>query len=243
MIHRFCQRVAARKNAVLIGFLFLFSAEAATSQSDALSAMQRITGAYQTQSALRFSGKMIMYRKGEPHRIIETMSAKYLIQGNNVSCTFGPMQILMNSDYYVSVDNSIRIMVVGRNRDLAATGQLPVLNIGKLKEWVAGNKISATLVKEKAEDVVELSDSRQLSGFSRYRIRFTPAGFLTSVVMETSDYHSNAGPVMVLEVNYSKPAVIESSRTDFSERTFFSLYHNRPRVAAKFTGYQVINQL
>src|SRR4051812_26378114 len=96
---------------VLLIHLF-FIVKTTTAQSNALAAIRKIYSAYNTDYVMRFSGSMKMYKSNSPSKIIERTAASYLLKAGSFRCSIGPVDMLMNERYYVSVDRSVKIIIV-----------------------------------------------------------------------------------------------------------------------------------
>ena len=222
--------------------LFFLWAVCLSAQDKAIAAIQKIYSSYTGNTSIHFTGNMKMYAKNEPLRIIDRLQSSYTLKNKNFHCSIGPVSMLMNDDYYVSVDNSDKLIMVGRKKDLPAMAGNPVLNLEQLKKGIADREIQATVTVNGTEGVLQLTDAAGSSGFISYRIEFTTAtGYMKKVIMETGGSSENTGKIMVLEINYTAPSPAETA--SFSEKPFFSVINNQIQLTAAYKNYQIINQL
>ncbi|HTE11318.1 MAG TPA: hypothetical protein VK645_10110 [Chitinophagaceae bacterium] len=227
---------------VVIVFM-LVAVTPARAQDDVLAAIQKIYNAYNSGHVIRFAGNMKMYDKNDPAKIIEKMQSNYLVKDKNFSCSIGPVEMLLNDKYYVSVDNSDKLIMIGYKKDLSATAQAPVLNISQFKKMIADKKMEAVVSNKAGVAVLQLSDINGASGFTMYNIEYNAAsGYMKKVILETGS-NSGTGKTMVLEINYSGPAAVTDGKDVFSEKSFFSIVNNKIQVTANYKTYQIINQL
>ncbi|MEP6728592.1 MAG: hypothetical protein ABJC98_22405 [Bacteroidota bacterium] len=224
--------------------LFLLMVAKADAQNEALMAMQKIYNAYNSGSTIDFNGTMIMYAKNNPGKIIEKMESSYTIKAMNFTCHIGPVLMLLNDNYYVSADKTLKLIVIGHRKDLPGNGGIPVLNIAQFKTWIQDKAIKASVIPQGNNLFLQLSDPGGISGYHLCSIVCNAkTGYMKKVLMEMDDYNDIARKTMVLEINYTVPVVKESSRNEFSERSFFSFRNNKIRITDNYKGYQVINQL
>ena len=213
-------------------------------QENIAAAMEQIYKAYSSSYALSFTGKMKMYVKGNPSKIIEALQSSYAIKESNFFCTTGLVQLLMNDDYYVSVDKALRLIVVGYKRDIAETYRLPVLNLASFRKYLGDGVISGTVKRQDNLVLLQLNDPKVLTGCALYNIIYdSKKGYLKKVTMEMSDHYNTSNKVMVLEINYTAPVIIRDGSKSFSEKPFFSIVNNKIRLAHAYKNYQLINQL
>ncbi len=216
----------------------------ANAQTDALNSIRKICSAYTKTYTVSFNGTMKMYNKNDPAKIIERVSASYLLNAGSFKCSIGPVEMLLNNRYYVSVDKSVKIIIIGNKKDLNATMQSPVLNIDQIGKWIKEKNIDATVIKQNKIDVLELKDPKRVTGYDYYQIIYDhETGFMQKVLLELSDDNDVLHKTMVLEINYTRPLVQEGSRDMFSEKQFFSIRQNKIEVKNNYKGYQLINQL
>lgn len=231
------------KKRLVIAFLLLGSL-CSYSQDDALSAIGKIYNAYNGAAAIRFNGSMKMYAKGQPAKIIEKMQSSYTIKDKNFICTIGPVAMLLNRNYYISVDNEEKLMMVGRQKDLAAAAKVPVLNIDQFRKGILEKKILAVVIDKGATAILQLTDLSGNSGYNSYSIEYAvSSGHMKKVVLETDAYNDEQNKTLVLEINYTEPVPAENGTDLFSEKTFFSIVHNKLLPAPGYKNYQIINQL
>jgi hypothetical protein len=229
---------------LVILWLNLVNVYIACAQDKALAAIQKIYSAYNTKYPISFSGSMKMYIKNEPAKIIERMQARYLLGGSRFSCSIGPVEMLLNEKYYVSADKSVRVIIIGNTKDLAATMQSPVLNLDRLSNWIKGKDIDAKVVSGSPIEILQLTDPHRLTGYDRYSISYNPiTGCMQQVILELSDENSTGHKTMVLEVHYTRPAIVAETKDVFSEKRFFSLHDTTIQLNNDYTSYQLINQL
>lgn len=226
---------------VVLCFLLLNTVHA---QTDALSAMQKICTAYNSKTAISFNGSLKMYIKNSPGKIIEKMKSSYVLKGKNFSCIIGPVEMLLNKDYYVSVDKTIKLIIIGNKRDLSGTEQIPVLNTSQFKTWIAEKIIEASVTSYGGDAVLQLTDQQGITGYNLYNITYDRVtGYMKKVVLEISDRNDPAHKTVVLEINYSRPVVAIKNEERFSEKQFFSVINTKIKVTNSYRGYQLINQL
>ena len=213
-------------------------------QADPIAAIRKIYSAYNTNNGIRFSGSMKMYNKNDPGKIIEQIQSSYVIKGANFSCRIGPVLMLLNDDYYVSSDKTIKLLMVGRRKDLSGTGQIPVLNTGQLKTWIEEKAMRATLTEQGSESILQINDEQGISGYRLFRLRYSNAsGYIKNILMEIDDHNDPARKTMILEINYTIPIIIADCKDIFSEKAFFSIVNKTIRVTENYKTYQLINQL
>ncbi len=212
-----------------------------SAQDNAITALRKIQHSYNGGKAIRFTGSMKMYAKNQPSRIIDQLQSSYILKNKNFRCSIGPVSMLLNNDYYISVDNSGKLIMLGRRKDLPVMAGNPVLNLGQLEKWLGEKKIQATVSVNTVNTVLQLTDMEAVSGFNAYSIEFnTINGYMKKVVME-SVASNEPGKTTVLEINYSEP--LPATNTSFSEKPFFSVVGNSIQLSAAYRGYQLINQL
>ena len=198
-----------------------FAVQTAIAQTDAMAAIRKIYLAYNKHGALRFSGTMRMYNRSSPEKIIERISASYLLKGGSFKCTIGPVDMLLNRKYYVSVDKSVKIIIVGNKKDLNATMQSPVLNIDQIDKWLKEESVHATVTRHNSTETLELKDPNRVTGYDRYRIIYDgQTGFMQKVLLELSDDNDALHRTMVLEINYSRPLMIQAMKMNFLKSNF-----------------------
>ncbi|MEP6749223.1 MAG: hypothetical protein ABJB86_15925 [Bacteroidota bacterium] len=224
--------------------LFLLILPAVHAQNDAAIAIQKICTAYNHGETISFSGSLSMYAKSNPDKIIEKMQSSYIIRGSNFSCSIGPVQMLLNDEYYVSVDKTIKLIMIGNKKDLSGTEQMPVLNISQFKKWIEEKEIKATIIRRGNNSVLTLTDVQGITGYNIYNITYDNAtGYMKKVLLELSDANDPEHKTIVLEINYSKPVLAGRTKDAFSEKQFFTITQNKIQVASDYKNYQVINQL
>jgi hypothetical protein len=212
-------------------------------QQDAAGELQKLYKAYNNGTVLRFTGSMKMYGKNEPLKILEKMQSSYTLKGKNFFCRIGPVEMMMNDLYYVSVDNSDKLMMIGNKKDLPNM-QMPVLNIEQIKKWINDKKMHATASLKGSFGILELFDPSGITGYNKYTIEYDKqTGYMKKVLLETSAADENNLNTMVLEIIYSNPVAVETSANLFSEKTFFSIVNKNIQLARDYKGYQIINQL
>lgn len=214
----------------------------ANAQADALAAIQKIYNAYNTNNAVRFTGNIKMFARDQPAKLIERMQCRYILQHKKFVCKIGPIEMLLNDSYYVSVDNSDKILIVGRKKDLSAFAGAAVLHLEQLKSLVTGNKIKAIVSVKGSTGILQLIDSACSSGFGRYSIEYsTQSGCMKKVLLETAG--NEPAKIMVLEINYSAPEIISANQETFSEKAFFTIVNNKILLSDGYKNYQLVNQL
>jgi len=224
-------------------FFMMVAVTPAHAQDDVLAAIQKIYNAYNSSHAIHFAGNMKMYDKNDPTKIIERMKSNYIVKDKNFSCNIGPVEMLLNDRYYVSVDNSDKLIMIGHKKDLSATAKAPVLNISQFRKMITGKKMEAVVSNKAGTAVLQLTDINGVSGFTLYNIEFNAAsGYMKKVILETGS-SIGTGKTIVLEINYSEPAAVKDGKDAFSEKYFFSIVNNKIQVTASYKNYQVINQL
>ena len=225
-------------------FSCLIIAGSGHAQGDALGAIQKIYSAYSKGYAISFNGTMKMYVKNNPAKIIERVPTRYLIKGHNFNCSIGPVNMLLNDRYYVSADKSVRVIIIGNKKDLAATMQAPALNLDQFAKWIKEKNMDARIIPGTNAQELLLTDPHRLTGYDSYRITYDPStGFMQKVILELSDNNDAGHKTMVLEINYSRPEIIAENKDSFSEKQFFSLQQNKIQLHNNYKGYQLINQL
>lgn len=230
--------ILIRITAVIVLYFSVISLQA---QANAMTAIRQIHKSYYCGTAIRFTGNMKMYAKNQPSRIIDQLQSSYILKNKNFRCSIGPVSMLLNDDYYVSVDNSGRIVMLGHRKDLPAMAGNPVLNLDQLEKWLDEKKIQATVSVNTVSTILQITDMEAVSGFNAYSIEFnTITGYMKKVVME-SVTSNEPGKITVLEINYSVP--LPAANTSFSEKPFFSMVGNSIQLNAAYRGYQLINQL
>jgi hypothetical protein len=224
--------------------LLLVAVIAGHAQDDASAVIQKIYNAYNNNTAIHFTGSMKMYVKNDPSKIIDRIQSSYTVKNKNFSCSIGAVAMLLNDNYYVSVDNSDRLIMIGRKKDLPSVASTPVLNLDQLKSRIAGKKIQAVTAGKGTAAILQLTDIDGSSGFSMYNIEYdTTTGYMKKVVLETINYNNQAGKTMVLEINYTQPEFMAGDKNAFSEKSFFSVVNNKIQLTANYKNYQIINQL
>ena len=172
------------------------------------------------------------------------MESSFTVKNGNFNCRIGPVSLLLNDTYYVSVDNNDKLIMVGRRKDLQTVAGMPVLGIDQLKKQVAAQKIKAISVVNNAGAVLRLTDPGGRSGFTSYHIEYIPAtGYIKKVILETGSDSNGTGKNMVLEINYTAPVPVLPGKNYFLETDFFSMVGNRIQLATAYKNYQLINQL
>jgi len=224
--------------------LFLLVVAKVDAQNEALMAMQKICTAYNSGSTINFNATMIMYAKNNPGKIIEKMESSYTLKAMNFTCHIGPVLMLLNDNYYVSADKTLKLIVIGHRKDLPGNGGMPVLNIAQFKALIKDKAIQASVIPQGNNLFLQLSDPEGISGYHLCSIVCNAkTGYMKKVVMEIDDYNDTTGKTMVLEINYTVPVVAEKNKNAFSEKPFFSFSNNAIRTTDNYKGYQVINQL
>ncbi len=210
-------------------------------QDNALDAIEKIYNGYSNGTAIHFTGSIKMYAKNEPSRILDHLQSSYTLKNSHFSCSIGPVSMLLNNDYYVSVDNSAKLIMLGHKKDLPAMAGNPVLNLAQLKKWLKEKKMQASLSVNGDAAILQLTDINAVSGFTFYHIAFnTNTGYMKRVVMESAA-HTEKGKIIVLEIKYSAP--LPAGNYSFSEKDFFSIVDNRLQLSEVYRNYQLINQL
>jgi hypothetical protein len=218
--------------------------DTAYAQPDALAAIRKIYAAYNTPNAIRFYGSLKMYIKNNPGKIMETMQSSYIIRGTNFACSIGPVEMLLNDNYYVSVDKTIRLIMIGNKKDLSGTEQIPVLNTAQFKTWIEEKTLKATVLSKGTTSVLQLTDVKGITGYNLYNITYDAiTGFMRKVMLEISDYNDASHKTVVLEITYSNPVRVQKNSNTFSEKHFFSVTKNKIQLTANYRNYQLINQL
>jgi hypothetical protein len=226
---------------ISVGLLMLCTANA---QDDALAAIQKIYAAYNKAYTISFTGTMKMYAKANPAKIIERIPTRYLIKGHNFYCSIGPVTMLMNDKYYVSADKSVRILIIGNKKDLTAIMQSPVLSLDQFSKWIKEKDIDARIISGNAGQVLHLTDTHRITGYDQYSITYDRAtGFMQKVILELSDGNDPIHKTIVIEINYTRPAIAAENKNNFSEKQFFSVQQNKIQLSNSYKGYQLINQL
>lgn len=216
----------------------------ASAQGDVTAAIEKIYAAYNTDHIISFSGSLKMYAKNNPGKIIEQMTSSYTLKGTNFTCRIGPIEMLVNNKYYVSVDKTIKLIMIGYKKDLSGTEQAPVLNTGQFKKWIEAKTIDAAIMTRGTNAVLQLTDKRGITGYHLYSIVYdTLTGFMKKAFLETSDYNDRSHKTVVLEISYTSPVTTVKNHDVFSERQFFSVVNNKLRIAHNYQAYQLINQL
>lgn len=224
--------------------LLIFGMPHCRAQADALSAIQKIYNAYNKPYSIHFNGTMKMYKKNFPGKIIERIESVYTIQKENFICHVGSVQMLLNDNYYVSADKSVKILVIGHRKDLSGTEQIPAVNLSRFKKWIKDKTIAASLVSNKLLSILQLTDPHGITGYNSYQVFFSSqTGYMQKVLLETSDNNDPSRATMVLEIDYSIPSTGQGNNNLFSEKQFFSVTHDQLRVNATYKNYQLINQL
>jgi len=222
----------------------LFIVKTTTAQSDALAAIRKIYSAYNTDYVMRFSGSMKMYKSNSPSTIIERTAASYLLKAGSFRCSIGPVDMLMNERYYVSVDRSVKIIIVGNKKDLEATIRSPVLNIDQIDKWLRQKSISATVSRQNNVETLDLKDPKRITGYDHYSIVYdSRTGFMQKVLLELSDDNDPLRKTMILEIEYTRPSAEKTARDPFSEKQFFTIRENKFEISDRYKSYQLINQL
>jgi hypothetical protein len=234
-------RWVTAKIGIVIMLLFCF--RQSTGQSPALAAISKICKAYNSSMAIQFRGYIKMYNKNTPAVIIETMASTYTIRKNNFSCTIGSVSMLLNEKYYVSVDKSLKIMMIGNKKDLSAIAQVPVLNIGRFAALIEDNTLTASIENRQDGTVMTLTDKATVSGYGNYSIWYEPSsGYLKKVLVELFDPNDTSRKTVVLEIRYTMP-VPAAGNLLFDETDFFSIVNGKVKMNALYKSYQLINQL
>lgn len=229
---------------LIIHLYLLFVAQATNAQADAVAAIRKIYSAYNKDYAIRFSGNMKMYNSNSPAKTIERISASYLLKGKSFKCSIGPVDMLLNEKYYVSVDKSVKIIIVGNKKDLNATMQSPVLNIDQIDKWLQQKNVLATVTRQNGIATLDLMDPKRVTGYDHYRIMYdAQTGFMQKVLLELSDDNDALHKTVVLEINYTLPVALTAGKDAFSEKQFFSIRKNRFGINETYKHYQLINQL
>ncbi|MES1225446.1 MAG: hypothetical protein ABUT20_58745, partial [Bacteroidota bacterium] len=196
---------------IIVSLCFLLPA-AATAQPDALSAIQKIYGAYNTGNAIRFTGNLKMYIKSDPGKIIDKTKSTYVLRGGNFLCSIGPVEMLLNDNYYVSVDKSIKLIIIGNKKDISGTGQMPALNLRQFKKWIGEKTIEASVAGGGSNSILELIDAQGVTGYNLYSITYDAiTGYMKKVVMEVYDNNDSSHKTVVLEINYTNPVAAEKN--------------------------------
>jgi hypothetical protein len=221
--------------------IVLFTAHA---QKDALAAIQAINNAYNSGITLSFRGSLKMYNKAHPEKLMEKMQSTYVLKGGNFMCSIGPVEMLLNDSYYVSVDKAIKLVIIGYRTDLSGTSQMPVLNTAQFKQWITANTIQASVTSGSRSAVLQLRDTPASTGYKLYKIKYdVVSGFMKEVLLETSDNNDVTNKTVVLEINYSTPVKMIEDESTFSEKKFFSVVNKKVLLTSNYKGYQLINQL
>jgi hypothetical protein len=229
---------------IAVSFFLLLVLINGNAQNEAMNAIAKIYNAYNSNTIIRFNGNMKMFAKSEPAKIIEKMRSSYIIKDKNFICIIGPVEMLLNDNYYVSVDNSEKIIMIGRKKDLAAAARMPVLNIDQFKKQITDKKIQAVAGKNGTTAVLQLTDEKGASGYNSYNIEYDEVkGYMKKVVLETDAYNNENDKTLVLEINYTQPEPVENTKDFFSEKTFFSIVNNKIQLTPDYKNYQIINQL
>jgi hypothetical protein len=215
-----------------------------SAQNDASAAIHKICSAYNSGNTIGFNGNLKMYSKNNPGKIIEKMQSSYLLKGTNFSCSIGPLEMLLNDNYYVSVDKTIKLIMIGNKKDLSGTEQMPVLNIVQFKKWIEEKIIEANVTSNGPISVLQLTDAQAITGYNLYSIVYdNRTGYMKKVLLELSDYNDPVHKTIVLEINYSNPVLVEKGKSSFSEKHFFTVVKDKIQVTNNYKSYQLINQL
>lgn len=213
-------------------------------QKDVLAAVKKIADAYNTREAISFTGSMRLYASDHPGKIIERMQSNYLIKGTRLLCSLGPMEMLLNEQYYVTVDKTIKVITIGHRKDLSSTAQLPVLNTGRFQQWITAKTITAAVAVHGKSRVLQLTDTKGATGYNLYRIWYDySTGYIEKMLMETAGFNNIPHQKMVLQINYSKPLRPPASKNSFSENRYLTIAGNTIHVKEYYKTYQLINQL
>lgn len=232
------QQMTMRTLAATLLCFFVMKLQA---QENAMASLQKIYNSYNKGMAIHFTGTMKMYDKKEPDKLIDRLQSSYTLKNKNFSCHIGPVSMLLNDDYYVSVDNSDKLVILGRRKNLPAMAGNPVLNLEQFKKWLDEQKIQAAVAVNGLSAVLQLTDKAAVSGFTTYRIEFnTSTGYMKKVLMETAD-NNETGKTMVLEISYTEPKI--AINASFSEKPFFTFLNNLVQLSETYRNYQLINQL
>ncbi|MFT3935473.1 MAG: hypothetical protein QM726_17735 [Chitinophagaceae bacterium] len=213
-------------------------------QDDASKVIQKIVNAYHSDKPMRFSGSMKMYPKTNAAKVSERMESEFILHGKKFYCSIGPLQMLLNDDYYVSVDKADKLIMIGHHKDVSGTANVPVLNMDAFALLIKEKKIEAIISKQGGNSLLQLNDAENVTGYSAYSIEYDAStGYMKKVLLERKDANTASGKTMVLEINYTIPVAISANKNVFSEKPFFSIVNKRIQLTDNYRGYQVINQL
>ena len=216
----------------------------ANAQEDALNAIEKISRAYQSEHTLSFTANMKMYNRANPAAIIEQMQCSYLLHRALFNCRIGPVEMLLNDSFYVSVDRSVKMIIIGHKKDLSGTEQMPALNTTVFKQWIGNKAVEAKLLKRGSLHILTIADQHGIGPYNFYAISFDPVtGYMKTVQLELSDKADSTHKTMVLSIQYSTPTVVVPSREEFSEKRFFSMVNKKIYLNSQYKNFQLINQL
>jgi hypothetical protein len=234
-----------RRVTVKLGFviLLLVASVYSIAQSAALEAISKIYNAYNSPKTVQFRGYMKMYNKITPAAIVETMTSSYAVRKDNFRSTIGSVSMLLNDKYYVSVDKSLKIMMIGNKKDLPPVAQAPVLSMNRFAALIQDGILAATIEYHQDGPVIQLTDKTVATGFGRYSIWYNPStGYLKKVLVELFDPNDVSRKTVILEIRYTAPVPVTGSNL-FDEADFFSIVNGKVRMNTVYRNYQLINQL
>ncbi|MEO6314591.1 MAG: hypothetical protein ABIU63_09105 [Chitinophagaceae bacterium] len=212
-------------------------------QDEVPDVIKKIYNSYNQPVTIYFTGKIQMYDKAFPEKIIDRAECRYTMTNNSFNGSIGPVSILLNDRYYVSADNGSKILVIGRRKDLPKMSGTPVSYLEQLSNGIAGGEYTAIASHSTNAGLLELKQVRRKDGATAFAITYNIlTGYMEKVMVENTNYDNGSGKTMVLEITYSKPIKLIAG-SGFSEKVFFSIVHNKLEVNNAYKDYQLINQL
>jgi len=218
-------------------FLTTMISAGVQAQSNALAALKRIWQAYHPKQQIMFQSTIRIFPKSSEKDPEETIVGRFVLEPGKYYCAIGMIEMLQNGRYFVSVDNSSRVLVAGRNSNIGVNLQSIFFTPEKFISLLRAGKYRATLRASGGTAQlmllpVSVNENPPIS------LEFdSSSGFLSRVRIE------NVSGIKAIDILYTKPVNTKNKGSLFSQERYFTIRNGRVTLSAKYKNYQLISHL
>lgn len=228
--------------------LLLICSADSMAQRDAFSELSKIREAYSQPKGILFRSTITMYKTGNLWEPLDKISCQYALKGANYYCKIGPIELVKNNEYFVSVDHEDQYLKVGDARKIPTQQDAFITGLSSLKQLLANKSFIGEISSKGNQSILILTAAANAyTDVRKYTVYYRSGSYLIDrVLMEVNQVNDDGNQEEVtLETVYSYSQIQQVTEIDnfLNLSRFVEIKGNTIELGAAYKKYQLINQL
>lgn len=230
------------KYSIIYIILFLPLWVTAQGIDDKLEMLGKINRFYYDENyEVKYDVKMIVFSGGRRSVPVDSASSSYSMVNGSVISEYDNVKIVMNKQYYVTLVEDEKAIMVGRNSEKNAD---PVKALKEFQTMVNNGSAQCNMIKKPGNEVaITIIPTEKSSMDSLQIVADVVSGKMMRLVFFTSDNAAMPGKVVINLRNQERKKATESAMKKYQLSNYVVISGKSVTAASAYRSYEIYNSI